>query len=91
MYILKNYMEEIVEEKLQDILSKYKDVCKCEKCVLDVKALALNHLPTRYGVTEKGKVFAKLDAMDNQLKIDVTNQLIQAIEIVCKNPHKRGE
>lgn len=91
MYMLKNYMEDIVENILKRIMNDYGDFCKCQKCIFDIKAIALNNLPTKYIVTQIGEVYVKADAMDKQLQIDVTNQVLNAIRIVSKNPHDTRE
>lgn len=92
MNMLKNYMEDIVEEVLKSILNNCGEFCKCPKCICDIKAIALNNLPPRYVVTKIGEVYVKVDAMDKQLQIDVTSQILKAIKIVSGNPHDlRGE
>ncbi len=80
-----NYMEDIVLNNLNLLLEK-EDMCKCEKCRLDIMALALNRLPSKYVVTQKGHVYAKLAELELQLKADVIRELTRAIEIVKKNP-----
>ena len=82
---LHNYMEDIVLSNLNLLLEK-EDMCKCEKCRLDIMALALNRLPSKYVVTQKGHVYAKLAELELQLKADVIRELTRAIEIVKKNP-----
>ena len=37
-------MEEIVFNQMKDILADI-NVCKCEKCLMDIAAIALNDLP----------------------------------------------
>jgi len=78
-------MEDIVLNNLNLLLEK-EDMCKCEKCRLDIMALALNRLPSKYVVTQKGHVYAKLAELELQLKADVIRELTRAIEIVKKNP-----
>lgn len=87
MYKLKNYTEDLVSNIMQSILDNYDDICKCEKCILDMKALALNSLPPHYVVTEEGEIFSKIElALNNQEMINVTRSLTEAIEKVSKNP-----
>ena len=43
---LVNVMESIVEEKL-DTQLKEENCCKCERCLEDMKAMALNQLPSK--------------------------------------------
>ncbi|MGE4282250.1 MAG: late competence development ComFB family protein [Clostridia bacterium] len=86
---LKNYMEEVVFNMMESIL---KDVncCTCEKCVMDIAALALNDLPPRYVVNPKGEVYTKTRALQQQFEVDATTAIIKAVEIVKKNP-RHGE
>ncbi len=81
-----NYMEDIVEDTLEKLLSEREDVCKCERCKLDIIALALNRLPPKYVVTQKGRIYTKLAELELQLKADVVKEITKAIEIVKKNP-----
>lgn len=91
MYYLKNYMEEVVDSKLNKLLDSI-DMCRCEKCKLDIKAIALNKLPPRYVVTDKGNSYSKLNEMEMQFEVDVETAIIKAAMIVGKNPrHQAGE
>ncbi|WP_427339181.1 late competence development ComFB family protein [Caloranaerobacter sp. DY30410] len=81
-----NYMEDVVIKTIDLAIEKYPQVCKCEKCKLDIAAIALNNLPSRYIVTKKGEVFAKVDGMQVQFDVDVLKEVTKAIEIVSKRP-----
>jgi len=84
---LKNYNEEIIDHLISKILSEYNDICKCEKCILDIKAIALNSMIPKYLVTNKGELFTKLNTEFNtQEIIDTTKAITQAIELVRCNP-----
>ena len=85
MYRLKNYMEELVLKKTNEIL-KLMNICKCEKCRLDIMALALNELPAKYVVTDKGELFTKLRELEQQFEVDVDTAIIKAAVFVSKNP-----
>lgn len=85
--MLKNLMENIVDDVLPSVLKKYPEVCRCEKCIIDVKAIALNKLKPQYTVTQNGEVYIKAaNELNLQFKSDVTKELSQAIEIVRKSP-----
>ena len=87
MYNLKNFSEIEVNTLLGKILSKYDNICKCEKCKLDISAVALNSLSTKYTVSEQGEIYTTaLSEVDKQETINVTTAIIKAIEIVSKNP-----
>lgn len=84
--MIKNYMEHIVEDTLPLLIDKYPDICKCEKCIDDIKAIALNNLKPLYVVTEKGTIYSKVKELGFQFRTDVISELTQAIEVVSKNP-----
>lgn len=81
-----NHMEDMVEDILENLLSERNDICKCQKCKLDITALALNKLPAKYVVTERGRVYSKLAELELQLKVDVLRELIKAMELIKNNP-----
>ncbi|MEJ8553639.1 late competence development ComFB family protein [Tepidibacter sp. Z1-5] len=84
---LKNYMEDLVDIHLKKLLEEYKDICKCHKCILDIKAMALNNLKPRYGATQRGNVFIRIDESTNESNVKIISEIIKAIETVSKNPH----
>ncbi|SCG83300.1 hypothetical protein DW1_1730 [Proteiniborus sp. DW1] len=84
---LHNYMEDAVSKNIDRILDRYKNVCKCNKCKLDITAIALNNLPPRYTVTEKGKLFTKVRELEPQYEVDIIREITKAIKIVSTQPH----
>ena len=87
MYTLINYYEVQVIKLLEDILNQYDNICKCQKCKLDIMALALNSLPTKYIVSEQGEIYTKaLAEVNKQQKINVITAITNAIEKVSSNP-----
>ncbi len=83
--IFKNYMEDAVEAELDDVL-ELADACKCERCRMDIKALALNHLPPKYVVTDKGYVYTKVNELAAQFRTDITVAITNALKVVSRNP-----
>ena len=83
---LKNYMEEVVLQKIDSVIARYPYCCKCEQCRLDIAALALNNLPPRYVSTHKGDIFVRIQEMEGKNDVDVIQAIAKAIEIVGKNP-----
>ena len=81
-----NYMEYIVQDALEDSLKNKNDICKCQKCRSDMQACALNKLPAKYVVSEKGRVFTKLQEVEIQFRADVLREVTKAIAQVSKNP-----
>lgn len=82
-----NYMEHEVDVILKDLLLSYTNICRCDKCLADIKAIALNRLKPHYVATKKGELYTKINEMDNQFRVDVTKALVEAIKIVEGNPH----
>ncbi len=82
---LKNYMEYIVN-MLIDYVLKDMDVCKCKKCVMDISAMALNQLPPKYIVTEKGELFSKLNTLRQQFEVDVVSAITKSAVVVKGMP-----
>lgn len=83
---ISNYMERIVTENLEWLLAEKEDICKCYKCKLDMMIWALNRLPPKYVVTEKGRMYTKLKEQEIQFKVDVVKELTKAIMRVSRNP-----
>ncbi len=84
-----NYMEEIVKNCLNSILKSdpaYADICRCEHCIEDIMAKALNNLKPYYITTKKGEVFAEYSSLVTQQQAEVIAEVIKAIEFISKNP-----
>ncbi|GAB4266858.1 MAG: late competence development ComFB family protein [Candidatus Rifleibacteriota bacterium] len=85
--ILVNKMESAVKRMLDDIIkSREKEVCACERCKLDIIALALNSLPPKYVVTEIGNAVINVDLDSAQGKANVTMAVCNAIDVVNRRP-----
>lgn len=78
--MLKNYMEIVVDDILPSVLKGEDLDCKCDKCLSDIKAIALNNLKPMYVATEKGILYIKLNQFSTQFKTDVVKQIIIAIK-----------
>ncbi|MDF2950175.1 MAG: comFB [Sedimentibacter sp.] len=85
-----NYMEEIVRDYLKNILKTdpmYTDICKCEHCLDDIMAKALNNLKPYYITTKKGEIFAEYSSLETQHHAEVILEVVKAIEFVSKKPN----
>lgn len=85
---LVNYMEEAARRSLDEMLGEpaYGGYHPNEKEKMDVLAIALNRLPPRYIVTERGHLFTRVDELRQQFKTDLLVELAKAIDQVRKNP-----
>ncbi|AEG60424.1 late competence development ComFB family protein [Desulforamulus ruminis] len=88
--MIRNYIELAVEETLDDVLNRYAlnhpGTCTCARCRLDIMAIALNNLPTRYVVTDVGGIFTKVALDQVAGRAQVIAAILNAIPIVQKNP-----
>lgn len=82
---ISNYMEILVEQELDSMIEKM-GVCKCERCRLDIKALALNSLSPKYIVTGNGKLYTKISLLQQQFEVDVLSAITKAILVVKEHP-----
>lgn len=80
-----NAMERFIEERLELMLS-VEDCCKCERCVEDMMAIALNKLPAKYVSTHNGELFSKLDSTIRQNSVDLNIAVATAIHAVSQRP-----
>ena len=82
---IRNYMEDCVIDLLGPVLENLSS-CQCENCALDIMAIALNALPTKYVVTKKGELYTKLSSLQNQSDVDIITAIAKASVVVSRNP-----
>lgn len=88
---MKNYMEDIIREKMPAVLKSMPDICQCDRCNMDRLAFALNNSPPKYIVTPKGKLYAKLNVLQGQFDADVVRAITDAAVRVDKSPRHDEE
>ncbi len=79
-------MQVLVEEKAPKYIQMF-GLCPCERCLADVKAFTLNHLPSKYVVIERGDLIPRLTVYEGKFTSDVTAQLLQACKVINERPH----
>jgi competence protein ComFB len=82
----KNFMEDVVVEVYQDFIARNSRFCNCDRCKLDTMTLALTRLQGKYAATKEGEVLARVSRDDRQVRTNVLVALMEAAEIVSKNP-----
>ncbi len=82
----KNYMEDVVVDVYQDFISHNPKFCGCERCKIDTMTLALTRLRGKYAASKEGEVLANISRDDRQVRTDVLVVLMEAANIVSKNP-----
>jgi len=88
---VKNFMEILVWEMLDKVLETRQDVCKCDSCRYDIVALALNDLPPRYVVSQKGETYTRAMTLGQQFYIDIIAKITQAANVVALHPRHTSE
>ena len=81
-----NVMQVLVEEKAPKYIEMF-GLCSCKRCLEDVKAITLNHLPPKYVVLERGDMIPRLTVYEGKFSSDITAQLLQACKLVMERPH----
>lgn len=94
--MIRNYIELAVEEAVDEVMHMYQkknpDFCTCERCKLDIMAIALNSLPTKYVVTHNGGIFTKVALEQVTGRAQISAAIGNACKIVHANPrHASGE
>lgn len=85
--LLVNEAENLVIEELEKQLDKeeYKDICKCQDCILDMATLALNKIKPKYRSSFTGVIYAQ-QFHDGKYKEEADQAIKDAIDKVSKNP-----
>lgn len=86
MYELKNHTESVVQHVLKEYMQKFKLPCDCERCQADIKALALNQLPSRYYVSLRGEILTHLESDSLPDKTRVLSAIVLAVKQVADTP-----
>ena len=84
---LVNEAENLVIEELEKQLEKdeMKNVCRCQECILDIAALALNSMKPLYRVSLLGSVYASSLHGSEQSKA-AAKAVKEAIRTISENP-----
>ncbi|MEK5040706.1 late competence development ComFB family protein [Sporosarcina sp. FSL K6-3457] len=82
-----NIMEEIVLEVLVKYKGSLQLTCECERCLDDIRAIALNKLPPRYIVQMEHRPYVRAPyTADRQGVTNIMSIVTQAAGIVSKSP-----
>lgn len=84
MNAIRNVMEYLVTSKLDEVWGNL-DCCKCEKCRADIIACSLNHLPSKYVVTDEGELYTRVELSSEQ-EFEILLIIAKSIKIVSENP-----
>lgn len=81
-----NVMQVLVDEYAAKYIKMF-GVCDCDRCVADIKAIALNNLPPKYVIMDRRDVIPKLTFYEGKFNSDITSQVLQACKTVMNRPH----
>ncbi|MCL1791330.1 MAG: late competence development ComFB family protein [Peptococcaceae bacterium] len=84
--MLNNYMELAVDRVMENIIDELELVCDCDRCQMDIKAIALNKLTPHYVVSDVGEVYAKTNQLFVQYEADIITELTSAGNLVGQQP-----
>lgn len=88
--LLVNEMENAVFDELENQLKEDTEdkICKCQDCILDMAAYALNNLKPAYRSSLTGKIYSQR-LYNGEEKLEIERVVKKAIEKISKNPsHK---
>lgn len=80
-----NVMEYLVEERLEKYVKLF-GLCNCQRCLADVRALALSRLPAKYMVLPSSSVTPMLSLYQAKFDSMVIAEVIQACKTVMESP-----
>ena len=85
--LLINEAETLVIDELEKELAEIddEDICKCQVCVLDMAALALNNIKPVYRSSFTGRMYAQA-LLEGEFKSSIKHAVKSALEKVSKNP-----
>jgi competence protein ComFB len=85
--ILKNESEKLVIEELERQLAAYRaEICRCNTCVVDMAAIALNAVKPLYRVSLLGTQYASQAMAEASYARSLQEAVAKAIDKVRKNP-----
>ena len=83
--ILVNASEDVVINCIKKLMA-VTEMCKCEKCFLDICALVLNKIPPHYVTTYKGNLLSQLPQMSPESHRETLVIAAHAIKLVSESP-----
>ena len=81
--MLHNVMEDLVEEWLGKVIPQY-DCCKCDKCLMDMKAMSLNKLKPHYVVARN--VYSKTNYLNMAMQNEILMAVVTSVEFIKDHP-----
>lgn len=86
--ICANIMEILVERKAETYMELF-GLCCCDRCKMDVQALALTELPSKYVVMGKNELPLRLSLYEGRMNTAITAQILRACKVVLAEPRHK--
>ena len=86
--ICANIMEILVEHKAETYMELF-GLCCCDRCKMDVQALALTELPAKYVVMGKNELPLRLSLYEGRMNTAITAQILRACKVVLAEPRHK--
>jgi competence protein ComFB len=83
---LENETERFVLQYLEEAVQADETICRCEDCMLDMAAYALNHTAPSYRVSLLGKLYAQAKETDSEYIKKIKKAVREAVEKIKVNP-----
>jgi competence protein ComFB len=85
--LLKNEAEQLVYNELEmQLANAGEDICRCNDCVMDMAAMALNNVKPLYRFSILGTLYAAQAKSEQTYADNVQQMVAQAIAKVSSNP-----
>ena len=87
-YTCLNVTQSIVEEKADKYMKMF-GMCTCNRCRIDVIAMALSNLPAKYVVVKNEDINPRLSFYEQKYSAAVITQVMGACKKVLERPHHK--
>ena len=85
-FVCFNLTQALVEEKADKLMKQF-GMCTCNRCRVDVTAIALSNLPAKYVAMQNRDILPLLSMYEERYSAAVTVQVMKACRMVMARPH----
>ena len=85
-FVCFNLTQALVEDKADKLMKQF-GMCTCNRCRVDVTALALSNLPAKYVAMQNRDILPLLSMYEEKYSAAVTVQVMSACRMVMNRPH----
>ena len=85
-FVCFNLTQALVEDKAEKLMRQF-GMCTCNRCKVDVTAIALSNLPAKYVAMQNRDILPLLSMYEEKYSAAVTVQVMSACKMVMRRPH----